>query len=125
MKCFNHPEKDAAAICLACGRGVCPGCAIASENGIACKQSCAENLAAENALQSKQADHLRSIKRMNLLGSFFSIGAGLLFIYFSSQGSGLVYDFIFLLGTGFTVYGIMVQLVNIVIFFKAKKNAQH
>ena len=61
---------------------------------------------------------------MHVLGSFFSIGMGLLFIYFSSQGFGLVYDFVFLLGIGFIVYGIMAQFVNMLIFFKTRKNTE-
>ena len=52
-----------------------------------------------------------------MLGSFFSIGMGVLFIYFASQGFELVYDFVFLLGGGFLVYGIVAQVVNMVIFF--------
>lgn len=26
MKCLNHPEKDAVAVCVACGSGLCPDC---------------------------------------------------------------------------------------------------
>jgi len=47
---------------------------------------------------------------------------GILFIYFSSQGFGLVYNFVFLLGIGFIVYSIMAQFVNMFIFFKERKN---
>jgi hypothetical protein len=61
---------------------------------------------------------------MNFLGSFFSIGMGILFIYFSSQGYGLVYDFVFLLGIGFAVYGIVAQFVIMLIFFKSRKNTK-
>ena len=124
MKCFNHPAKEAVAICKACGRAVCPECQIESENGIACRQSCAKTLSEKYALHAKQIDHFKNIRRMNFLGSLFSIGMGILFIYFSSLGAGFVYDFIFLLGAGFAVYGIMVQLVNMVMFFKAKNNKQ-
>jgi hypothetical protein len=69
----------------------------------------------------KAGSHLKNLKRTNLLGSFFSFGMGLLFIYFSSQGFGLVYDFVFLLGIGFTVYGVVAQILNMLIFFKKKK----
>lgn len=122
MKCFNHPERDAVAICNACGKAVCRECGLESEHGIACQQSCAESLSAKTELYSEQAAHLKNIKRMNYLGSLFSIIMGLLFIYFSSQGFGLVYDFVFLLGIGFTLYGIVAQIVNMVIFIKSKKN---
>ena len=121
MKCYNHPERDSVAICKACGKAICHECAQESENGIACQQSCINSLSKKEDLYTKQAAHLKNLKRMNLLGSFFSIGMGLLFIYFSSQGFGLVYDFVFLLGIGFIVYGIMAQFVNMLIFFKTKK----
>ena len=124
MKCYNHPERDSVAICKACGKAICHECAQESKNGIACQQSCANSLAKRKVFYAKQAAHLKNLKRINLLGSFFSIGMGLLFIYFSSQGFGLVYDFIFLLGIGFTVYGIVAQLVNMFIFFKDRKNTE-
>src|SRR5210317_545618 len=121
MKCYNHPERDGIAICKACGKAVCHECAQESENGIACQQNCINTLTEKKNLYSLQAAHLKNLKRMNLLGSFFSIGMGILFIYFSSQGFGLVYDFVFLLGAGFTVYGIVAQFVNMFIFFKSRK----
>ena len=124
MKCFNHLEREAVAICKACGKAVCQECGLETENGIACQQSCINSLSKKEDLYTKQAAHLKNLKRMNLLGSFFSIGMGILFIYFSSQGFGLVYDFVFLLGIGFIVYGIMAQFVNMLIFFKTKKNTK-
>jgi hypothetical protein len=124
MKCFKHQTREAVAICKACGRGVCSSCALESENGIACRQSCAGTLAEESSLSAQQAAHYRNLRRQNLAGAFFSIGMGILFMFFSSWGSGLVYDFIFLLGAGFAVYGIVVLLANMVIFLQATKNTQ-
>ncbi len=57
---------------------------------------------------------------MNSLGSFFSIAVGILFVYFSSLGFGAVYDFIFLLGAGFSVYGFMAQLINLLMILKSR-----
>jgi hypothetical protein len=120
MNCYNHPEKDAVAICRACGKAVCRKCGLETENGIACQQSCANQLAKQEELNSTFSAHLKSIKRLNFLGSLFSIVMGLLFMYFSTLGYGIVYDFVFLLGGGFTFYGVVVQFVNLVIFFKAR-----
>jgi len=124
MKCFNHPEREGVAICKACGKAICHDCAQESKGGIACQQSCINSLSKRDELYSKQTAHLRNLQRMNFLSSLFSIGMGILFIYFSSQGFGLVYDFIFLLGLGFTVYGIVAQFVNMIIFFKKRKNTE-
>ena len=120
MKCFNHPAGEAVAICKACSKAVCAECVLETEHGVACKQSCVKSLSEKNELYTLQAAHLKNIKRMNVLGSFFSLGMGILFIYFSSQGFGIVYDFIFLMGAGFAVYGIMAQLVNLAMFLKSK-----
>jgi len=122
MKCYNHQERAGVAVCKACGKAVCHECAQESEEGIACQQSCIDSLVIKKELYAKQAAHLKNMKRMSILGSFFSIGMGILFIYFSSQGYGLVYDFIFVLGIGFTVYGIASQLVNMLIFFISRKH---
>ena len=120
MRCFNHPARQAVAIFTACDKAVCPEYKLESESGFACQQSCAKTLSEKNELYTLQAAHLKNIKRMNVLGSFFSLGMGILFIYFSSQGFGIVYDFIFLMGAGFAVYGIMAQLVNLAMFLKSK-----
>ena len=122
MKCYNHPEKDGVAICQACGKAICHECAQESEGGIGCQQSCIDSLARRKELHIKLAAHLKNMKRMSILGSFFSIGMGILFIYFSYQGYGLVYDFVLLLGIGFTVYGFVAQFVNMLIFFKSRGN---
>jgi len=122
MKCFRHPAHEAAAICLACGKAVCRECLIESANGIACQPDCVKVLAEKNELHTRQAAHLKAIKRLNFLGSFFSVGMGMLFLYFSSQGFGLVYDFVFLLGAGFTGYGIVALIVNMFIIIRSRKS---
>ena len=122
MKCYNHSEKDSVAICRACGKAICHECALEYKDGIACQQSCIDSLSVKQDLYTNQAAHLKNLKRMNFLGSLFSIGMGILFIYFSFLGFGLVYNFVFLLGIGFTIYGIVAQFMNMLIFFKTRKN---
>jgi hypothetical protein len=122
MKCYNHSARDAVAICRACGKAVCQGCVLETEYGFACQQRCTKTLSGINEHYVGQAAHLKNFKRMNFLGSLFSIGIGLLFIYFSFMGYGVVYDLILLLGAGFTLYGVVAQLVNMIIFLKSKNN---
>jgi len=52
MKCANHPQADAIAICIHCGAGVCAGCARKTPAGrTVCSPECAKNLAeAESTL---------------------------------------------------------------------------
>lgn len=125
MKCFNHSDSEAVAVCKACGRAVCPECLQESENGIACSTECTAVLAEQKKLQAGLAGHLKSLKRMNFLSSVFSIGMGILFLYFSSLGFGLVYDFVLLLGAGFTGYGLLALLVNVIIVLKSRKTGKN
>lgn len=121
MKCFNHNDKESIAVCKACGKAVCRECARETEHGIVCQKSCLNSLLETHALQSRQAAHLKNMKRMSHLGAIFSICMGILFIYFSSLGYGLVYELIFYLGVGFTLYGIVAQIVNMFIFLISRK----
>jgi hypothetical protein len=40
MKCFAHRENDAIAICKCCAKGVCEGCAVQLDQGVACSLRC-------------------------------------------------------------------------------------
>lgn len=40
MICFTHHDSPAVAICKACGRAVCPSCAIDMEYAVACSEGC-------------------------------------------------------------------------------------
>jgi hypothetical protein len=40
MHCYNHRTTPAIAVCRACGKGVCQGCAHDTGTGIACRDSC-------------------------------------------------------------------------------------
>ena len=54
MKCSTHLNADAAAVCIHCGRALCPGCITKSESGrVVCSAAClAGLLQTEQALQS-------------------------------------------------------------------------
>jgi hypothetical protein len=88
MRCFNHPARQAVAIFTACDKAVCPEYKLESENGFAYQQSCAKILSEKKDLHVKLVPQLNTVKRMNFLSVFFSIGMGILFIYFPSGNSG-------------------------------------
>ena len=50
MKCFNHETTDAVAICKNCNKAICHACAVDVGNGIACRNSCEDEVRAVNAL---------------------------------------------------------------------------
>ena len=44
MKCYNHHDRDAFAVCTSCGKGLCLECASDKNGRMICKdnQKCAE-----------------------------------------------------------------------------------
>src|SRR5262249_54119718 len=40
MKCFYHRDADAVGACKNCGRGLCGGCTVEREDGLACRGRC-------------------------------------------------------------------------------------
>jgi len=50
MKCFNHPNVDAVAVCKSCGRALCHDCSADVSPGIACKEKCEEDVAIINRI---------------------------------------------------------------------------
>lgn len=44
MKCYNHHDRDAFAVCTNCGKGLCLECAVDKNGRMVCKdnQKCAE-----------------------------------------------------------------------------------
>lgn len=47
MKCYNHSLSDAGAVCVYCGKGLCPSCSISEAGQIVCSESCARELLGE------------------------------------------------------------------------------
>ena len=43
MRCYKHPDRDAIAVCVGCGRGICEDCAMKVGEKFYCKE-CAEKI---------------------------------------------------------------------------------
>jgi hypothetical protein len=63
VKCFNHHENEAVAICKNCQKALCDGCAADVGNGIACRDTCEQRVLALNALQRKGENALKRSSR--------------------------------------------------------------
>src|SRR5580658_9442633 len=83
MRCFNHPEVDAVAICKSCSRALCHECVSEVGKSASCKNRCEADVAALNELvqrgrtayQKTSSTYLRSGIFVLLLGLvFFLIG---------------------------------------------------
>jgi predicted nucleic acid-binding Zn ribbon protein len=63
MKCSNHQNADATAVCIQCGRALCPNCSTKSKSGrVVCSEKCSTTLLqTEETLQSIRTRHVRSL----------------------------------------------------------------
>lgn len=59
MNCFEHQDMPAVGACLACGRGVCAGCAAETEGAtaICCKNRCES--AASEVLEARRYEAMQ------------------------------------------------------------------
>ena len=83
MKCFNHDAADAVAICKSCNKGICHACAVDVGNGIACLNSCEDEVRALNELiqRNKSASEKTGYAYQRNAIVFILLGA--IFAYFS------------------------------------------
>ena len=44
MHCFTHQNKEAVAICRACGKGLCPECGVNTGRGLGCHGQCEQEV---------------------------------------------------------------------------------
>jgi hypothetical protein len=54
MKCFNHRDQDAVALCKQCGKGLCQHCLVESSAGTSCHGKCEEDLSTAYALFQRE-----------------------------------------------------------------------
>lgn len=74
MRCYYHPEQEAVGICKSCNKGICRECAIDIGNGIACKDTCEDEVKAINEITAL------SKKAFQKTGTAYSRGA-LVFLF--------------------------------------------
>lgn len=67
MKCFRHPEQDAVGTCKSCCKGICRDCTAEQPKGLACRNSCEEDVRALTQL-------LESSMRISPLGTKVWLG---------------------------------------------------
>ena len=50
MNCFHHRDAAAVGLCKACNKGVCPTCAVDVGQGLACRETCEDQVRRINEL---------------------------------------------------------------------------
>ncbi len=111
MHCFRHQDKEAIGTCKACGKGVCPECAIPMPLGLVCSKECetrileiAATFKTSLAASAKTRDKIRST-RLGLVIIAIILGIGFLFFGFTSASSSSRPGDV-LVGGCFLVFGI-------------------
>lgn len=102
MNCFNHSGAPAVAICKACSKGLCAGCAVDVGGGIACRNSCEVEVEKITRLVRLNADRGSKVLSMSnpYAGAIFNLAAGLIFFYW-----GIVDDLSFSVALGALLIG--------------------
>ncbi len=108
MKCFNHPDKDAVGICKNCNKGLCKDCIVEVENGIACKETCVEEVKLINSLINRNKKSYGNVAGAHYKNAYIYGGLGLVFIFFGLFTNGpksflLAGGIVFLIGAIFSV----------------------
>ena len=82
MKCFNHRNADAIAICKHCQKGICEDCSTIVGTSISCKGACEEEVAAYNYMMEKGMRAYRNMGKQWGPSSLINLAAGSLFAGF-------------------------------------------
>lgn len=78
MRCFRHPAAEAVGSCKSCMKGVCSECAVDLKHGVACRNSCEENVELLNQLMKKSFRMLRPLGQSQRLISLVFGGVSFL-----------------------------------------------
>jgi hypothetical protein len=87
MNCYHHQDKAAIGICKSCMKGVCSECATEIGNGLACKNSCENEVMLINQAQANQPKVQKYGNAVRILGPLFLAVYGL---YISASWSGVI-----------------------------------
>ncbi len=104
MKCFQHRDLDAVAVCKHCAKGLCSACAAEGQGGISCGGACAEEVELQHTLLHTAKPSLGTAGATLRRTAYFLLicGAAMLVL-------GLVDDFTFAtaMGAVFLVSGLV------------------
>jgi len=110
MKCYDHQDVDAVAICKSCGKALCSQCAVDLGRGIACKGRCVDDVQMLISLADNNAKTYSAMRGGRAIVSpVFLIVIGLV-----SAGYGLLsgITLILILGVCFVLFGIVALVLN-------------
>ena len=89
MYCYRHPTADAVGICKSCNKGLCTECAVDVGQGIACKNSCEQDVKDLNAIVSYSKKVCTKTTASCYKQAIFSGLLGLVFIIYGFAESDM------------------------------------
>lgn len=111
MKCFNHQEAEAVAICKNCGKGLCHDCAVDLTDGVACKNRCEDKVKEIIQLIDKNKTTHQKTAAVYKRGAIINGLCGLIFFLFGVVSSFVMKD------KGFSFFMLSIGLVLIIAGF--------
>lgn len=108
MKCFNHADIDAVGICKNCNKGLCQDCLTEVDNGIACTDSCVDEVKQVNELIDRNKQAYKTASAAHKRNSWLFGGIGMVFLIFGLQNDGAtgllsIVGFLFLIGAALSM----------------------
>ena len=85
MKCYNHNDIDAVGTCKACSKGVCKSCLTDVGNGIACTDTCIDEVKEVNSLVERNKTVFQKASKTNMTRGYIYTGIGLVFLILNWQ----------------------------------------
>ncbi len=118
MKCFNHKDTEAVAVCVHCGMALCNACAVRSGSGrLVCSDTCSTSSGRiEEFISSTRNKSVRGAR----ISAYLMFGSGIIFVL-SAAFFGVFYHDWFL--TSFVgLFGVVLAISNIGYMQVAKRN---
>jgi hypothetical protein len=97
MRCYDHRDQEAVAVCRVCGRGICGTCAVQVGNVLACRNRC------EGDAQTIVGHVSPYSKRMPLIVACFLAAMGIAFLAWGALTGEL---FVLLCGVLASIFGL-------------------
>ena len=109
MKCFKHGDVDAVGVCKWCGKGLCADCAVDTDGGLACRDSCEEKVKKLSELSSGETELSRKVDTIQTIWAVAFLMAGLLFFFMEGRDypglqARIVFAIVFLMFSAFAYF---------------------
>jgi len=113
MRCFVHHDHEAVGICRACGKGLCPDCAVDLGHSISCKGACEQKAQEFHEQFVRNEVILKTQKRNRFFGPAIIFAMGVIFFGFGLTDRRL-FNFI-------TVFGVFCIILSIILLMLQRR----